>query len=355
MATPARACARSPFEQAHPGPNSPDELEAGHKYRKRRRRGASFGASELQLGLRGAGCTAAGVLLALLVVWGVGKAHDMLVAPRVQQLVRQERQKGLEAAELQRRGMLLERHSGSGSADGAAFWAEQEPTLGGQAGAGSGVAAAMPPSGAGGTNCTRVQLAEADRQLLRREIGGILRSLSDAHPWVLGLPDAQPVEGSAAQQPASPILTKGQQLAVPGVVVQRVVDERYGRQSSSNIPGARRGDGSREGADEQAVTVPPPNQRTVSAGTKPEPARRPICCCLQAWRTCTPSCGRTGRRWWRQWFWRRGRRPHASTARGPPTWACCLPTTRRAQAPSLSASTSSTSCTRRQAWWWRWW
>jgi hypothetical protein len=151
----------------------------------------------------------------------------------VQQLVEQERLKGREAGEQQRRGVLLERHSGSRPAMTPSVQSAQSLATDFTPPATSAtvLSSAMTPA-----NCT-VKLAAADRQQLQREVSGILRSLADIHPWVTGLPDVQ-LDGSAQQHEQAPSsVSRGQQLPVLGTQVPRVVDERHGRQSSANVPG----------------------------------------------------------------------------------------------------------------------
>lgn len=219
MASPARP---GPAE-GWPGPASPDELEAARKYnKKQRRRARPPTPRELRLLGSTLAWVSGGVLAGLLVIGAVRRVHDRFLAPKVQALVEQARQQGLEAADQQRRGVLLERYV-SGPAGRWAPGEHASPTI---------------PQGSA-ANCSGVSLAAADRQLLRREIGSIVRSLSGPHPWLLGLPEAQEGGGTGGDQAGgSAALSKGQVLSVPGVQARRVVDEPFGPQPSSNIPGA---------------------------------------------------------------------------------------------------------------------
>ena len=234
-------------------PTSPDELEAGYKQRKRRRQGTATLGRSLQLGVGGACCLAAGVILGLLLVAAVGRAYHIFLGPKVEQLAQQQRAQAREAAEQQRRGMLLDRHS---AVAGSGWGAADTDDGGGAASAAAGLAGSVADTdmGAGSTapaaalpadcpahcqaaNCTQVRLGDADLQLLRREVDSIVKSLADPRPWVHGLPDTH---GAAHGSSGSSTVTKGQQLAVGGATaVPRISDEVYGPQSSANVPGGR--------------------------------------------------------------------------------------------------------------------
>jgi hypothetical protein len=216
------------LEGSHVGPASPDEIEAGRKYKKRRRRTRALSAQELRLLAVTVAWAAGGILAGLLVMGAVRRVHDRFLAPKVQELVEQAQQQGLQAGDQHRRGMLLERHSGSGPG-----------TAGGSTSSTAEQRSSSSMTHGGAPNCSSVSLAEADRQLLRREIGSILRSLSSSHPWVLGLPEAQEGEGEDGQPSGgAAVLSRDQVLQVPGVQAPRLVDQPFGPQSSSNIPGA---------------------------------------------------------------------------------------------------------------------
>jgi hypothetical protein len=230
-------------------PASPDELEAGYKQRKRRRQGPATLGRSLQLGVGGACCLAAGVILGLLLVTAVSRAYHSFLGPKVEQLAEQQRAQAREAAEQQRRGMLLDRHSavvGSGweAADTVDSGAAAEAGLAssvidtGSSAGSTAHAAALPadcPAHCQAANCTQVRLQDADLQLLRREVDSIVRSLADPRPWVHGLPDTH-----GAAHGSGSIVAKGQQLVVRGATaVPRISDEAYGPQSSANVPGGR--------------------------------------------------------------------------------------------------------------------
>lgn len=224
-------------------PPSPDDVEAQHKYRKRRRRGPSFGSSEQGLLASSVAFAAAGILAGLLFVLAVRKAHDLLVAPQVELLVEKQQLQGLKDAKEQqaRPGGLLERHSVGGSLSGLAAGPPSKSSLK----AVSDVAApSCSPSaaGPGSSNCTGQHLAEADRELLRQEVAAMLRALSGQPPWVLGLPEAQlqqtALQDKGARKASAAVLTRGQVLDVAGMQhVRQAADERLGPQPSSNIPG----------------------------------------------------------------------------------------------------------------------
>ncbi|KAI3436820.1 hypothetical protein D9Q98_006230 [Chlorella vulgaris] len=223
-------------------PPSPDDVEAQHKYRKRRRRFPSFGSSEQALLASSVAFAAAGILAGLLFVLAVRKAHDLLVAPQVELLVEQQLQGLKDAKEQQARpGGLLEQHSVGGSLSGLAAGPPSKSSL-----KAAGDVAAPPGSpsaaGPGSSNFTGQHLAEADRELLRQEVAAMLRALSGQHPWVLGLPEAQlqqtALQDKGARKASAAVLTRGQVLEVTGMQhVRQAADERLGPQPSSNIPG----------------------------------------------------------------------------------------------------------------------
>lgn len=88
--------------------------------------------------------------------------------------------------------------------------------------------------GAVATTATKciVRLEDADRALLRREMDSFARALCDSRPWLRAAADATPAEAQGG------IVTAGQEATVQGLAtVPRLVDEAFGRQSSSNVPG----------------------------------------------------------------------------------------------------------------------
>lgn len=75
-------------------------------------------------------------------------------------------------------------------------------------------------------------LAGAERALLRQEMDSFVQSLCDPRPQPGAAPDATPAEAQGG------VMTAGQDAAVQGLAtVPRVVDEAFGKQSSSNVPG----------------------------------------------------------------------------------------------------------------------
>lgn len=88
--------------------------------------------------------------------------------------------------------------------------------------------------GPAGTGCG-VALADADRELLRREVDGIMRSLADKAPWVGAAAEAADAKGAAGQ------IRGGEALAVAGTQALRLSDEPWGGALSgaSNTPGTQ--------------------------------------------------------------------------------------------------------------------
>ena len=294
MPTPARATSAS-TKLPRPQPCSPDDLEGGssaaskHAWRKRRYGGSGLGpGAAAAMGLRSAACSAVGVLAGVLLVAAVGYLHTRYVVPQVQQLVELEARRGQEAAEQQRHGVLLQRHSGDLALPGPAAAGGPEPAA----------AAKHRPGGrAAGAGCScTVHLHEADAAVLQREIAGMVQALSDEHPWVAALPDA------AAPEAARDVVARGQQVVVAGVAPPRLVDEAFGPKHAQNIPGALHCAGRWGGAGPPAVlhtrrcmrvplslpalAVPPslPAAAPLLTVAAHCPALPP--CLPQAWRTC---------------------------------------------------------------------
>lgn len=203
--------------------SSPDDVEAGaRKYAKRQRPGSA--ANQLRLRVRGGGATAAGALLALLLVAAGHRLYSHFLTPQVRQLAALEQQQDL--AEQRRHGGLLRRSnamSRRGAALADAARSAAQPTL-------------QPSSP--GSNCScasEVRLADADRETLRKDIRSMVQALSDEHPWVAGVADA------LATEARPDVVSAGQQVSLPGLQPQRVADEAWGPQGATNIPGGAAG------------------------------------------------------------------------------------------------------------------
>lgn len=184
----------------HPGegspspPPSPDDLEAASSKYKRRRRGGNGPGSRLVRVLRlGPGG------IALSAAWAaVGIALGMLLSALG--------------------SLAISRLASTAPLDAVLLPGQYKQ-------------AHPAAAGTGAANCT-VSLASADHALLRREMDGFVHSLCDKRPWLGAAADATPAEAQGG------VVTAGQEAAVQGLsTVPRLVDEAFGKQSSSNVPG----------------------------------------------------------------------------------------------------------------------